>query len=402
VTATPDQAAATTGQAASQGASQGAGQGAGRGDSAGPMRVVASGPGGMKFAGSGQGPKVAMGGPAAQAPAPADTGTAPGIMKLANSFIDAQALLTGIELGLFTALAAGPASEQEIRVQLALHGRGLQDWLELLAELGLLRREDGLYRNGPGASSYLVEGVGYYMGEHLLQSCRKLYPAWARLGDALRSGQQQSQASFQQALADPALLVQFVTSMDELTGQFAPQLVEAYDGWPGHQTLLDVGGCRGTVAAQLVAAHPGLAATVFDLPQLEPLFEANIAARGLAGRLTFQPGSFFTDDLPAADVIVIGHVLHDWAQDQRKLLVTKAARSLAPGGALLVYDRMTDDSQPGGRNLRGSLNMLLMTESGAEYPLAELRRNAEQAGLTPVDHRQLGRFDTLLIARKPA
>lgn len=377
----------------------------------------------MKFTGDGSGTKVMMGpggpgGPGPGGPGPgsggpggpgggagaraaADTSSAPGIMQLANAFIDARALLTGVELGLFTALDAGPASEQEIRVQLGLHGRGLHDWLELLAELGLLEHEDGRYRNASGAASFLVEGVQYYLGGHLTRSCGKLYPAWGRLGEALRTGEQQSDSNFHQALSDPALLAQFAASMDALTSQFAAQLVEAYDGWGSHQSVLDLGGCRGALAAQILHSYPKLTGTVFDLPQLAPLFADNVAGLGLDGQLTFQGGNFFTDPLPSADVVLLGHVLHDWAADQRKLLVSKAAQSVSPGGALLVYDRMLDAGSPQPRNHRASLNMLLMTEGGGEYPLDELRGHVEQAGLGPVEHGQLGRFDTLVIARKP-
>lgn len=367
----------------------------------GPMRVR-MGPGGGPGGPGGPGPADGPGQPkVAPGTRAADTSGAPGIMQLANSFIDSRALLTGVELGLFTALSAGPASEQEIRVLLGLHGRGLRDWLELLAELGLLEHEDGRYRNAKGAASFLVEDAQYYLGEHLSRSCGKLYPAWGRLADALRTGEQQSDSNFQRALADPELLAQFVTSMDALTSQFAPDLVAAYDGWGSHQSLLDVGGCRGALAGHILQHYPKLTGTVFDLPQLAPLFEENVAGLGLDGQLTFHSGNFFTDPLPAADIVLLGHVLHDWAADQRKLLVSKAAQAVNPGGALLVYDRMEDGSAAQPRNHRASLNMLLMTETGGEYPLEELRGCAGQAGLGPVEHRQLGRFDTLVIAHKP-
>src|SRR5215467_12839435 len=83
-----------------------------------------------------------------------DTSRPAGIIRLANSFADAKALLTAVELGLFTELHNAPADTEEIRTRLGLNGRGLSDWLDLLVELGLLERADGKYRNGSGPDQF--------------------------------------------------------------------------------------------------------------------------------------------------------------------------------------------------------------------------------------------------------
>jgi DNA-binding IclR family transcriptional regulator len=81
--------------------------------------------------------------------------SAQGILRLGNAFGEAQALLTAVELDLFTALDAGPAGEEDISGRLGLHGRGLRDFLRLLVALGLLLEDDGRYRNAAGAGRYL-------------------------------------------------------------------------------------------------------------------------------------------------------------------------------------------------------------------------------------------------------
>jgi hypothetical protein len=43
-------------------------------------------------------------------------------------------------------------------------------------------------------------------------------------------------------------------------------------------------------------------------------------------------------DLPPADVILMGHILHDWDLDQKKMLLAKAHSALPPGGAVVIYD----------------------------------------------------------------
>ncbi|WP_030409413.1 methyltransferase [Streptomyces albus] len=331
-----------------------------------------------------------------------DVSTPAGIIRLSNAFCDAKALLTAVELGLFTTLAEkGPSTQEEIRQELGLHGRGLSDWLHLLAALGLLTRQDGRFGNAEGAGTYLVRGSEQYVGGFLERSNRNLYPAWGRLTEALRTGEQQSGSDFEEVTKNPHILRQFVGMMDALTHVVGPELVEKFD-WSGHSSVLDVGGARGNLCSIIVKAQPHLSGHVFDLPPMEPLFDEKVAACGLTGKVTFHGGSFFTDPLPRADVVTLGHVLHDWDEQQRGELVAKAYDAVNPGGALLVYDRMLDDTPDHVENLVISLDMLLVTDGGSEYPVSEVVAHAGRAGFASTETLPLSDYDTLVICRKAA
>ncbi|MEU7499944.1 methyltransferase [Streptomyces griseofuscus] len=331
-----------------------------------------------------------------------DVGTAAGILRLGNAFCDAKALLTAVELDLFTQLHGAPggsATEAEVKQELGLHGRGLGDFLDLLVALRILERQDGRYRNAPGTDRHLVRGADEYIGGFLLRSNRNLYPAWGRLEEALRTGRQQSGSHYDEVTRNPAVLRQFIGSMDAFTNLLGAQLVDAYD-WSPHASVVDVGGARGNLASQIVRARPHLAGHVFDLPEMEPFAKELIADLGLGGRLEFHGGSFFTDPLPSADVVVLGHVLHDWDPKQRSLLIHKAFDAVNPGGTLLVYDRMLDDEPEHAENLVISLDMLLVTDGGSEYPAAEIIGYAEHAGFARTEVTSLGDYDTLVTCYK--
>jgi SAM-dependent methyltransferase len=328
-----------------------------------------------------------------------DVSTPAGLMRLGNAFCDAKALLTAVDLDLFTHLQDGPATPEEIRQRLQLHGRGLLDFLHLLTALGVLVKDGDRFGNAPGAQGYLVRGKPSYVGGFMHRANRNLYPAWGKLDEALRTGRPQSGGRFEEVLARPEVLRQFIGMMDALTQQLAPELVDAYD-WGQHATLLDVGGCRGNFTSHVVKAFPDIEGHVFDMPAMEPFFDELMGGLDLTGRVTFHGGSFFVDDLPTADVVVLGHVLHDWDEKQRAALVRKAYDAVRPGGALVVYDRMLDDDPRHVENLVISLDMLLVTEGGAEYPVSELRRHAEAAGFTSVTDQPLGDYDTFVVCRK--
>ncbi len=318
-----------------------------------------------------------------------------------HSLCDAQALLTGLDLDLFTTLRSGSADIDTIRRALGLHGRGLADWLGLLVSNGLLEREGDLYRNGSEADRYLARGSASYAGDVLRQ---RLFPALLGLTESLRTGAPHDGREFMEAVRRPEILRQFANEMDSMTDAIVGQLIEAYDGWIRYGSVLDVGGCRGNVASHILTAHPHLEGHVFDLPGTAPLFAELSTERGLGDKLTFHGGDFFTDDLPRADIVLIGHALVNWTSEQRRFLVGKLFDSVNPGGVLLVYDRMLNDTDPlvEKQGLRLSLSMLVLSKGGSSYTPEELRALATEAGFADVTFRTFAECDTLAIcAKKP-
>ncbi len=329
-----------------------------------------------------------------------DIGSVHGILQLGNAFCQAQALLTAVELDLFTVLRDSPSTEADIRGRLGLHGRGLRDFLRLLVVLGLLEEEDGRYRNALGPSRHLVKGDPGYVGGFLLGAKANLYPVWGGLTETLRDGRPRSAPdNFAAMLDDLAELRRYAHMMEGVLQPVVPRLIEALD-WSAYRSVLDVGGCRGSLAGQLVAACPGLTGHVFDLPQLEPLFDERMAELGTAATVRFHPGDFFGDPLPRADVAIFGHILHNWPPNQRESLVRKAFHAVNPGGILLVHDRMLDDERPNIDNLLASIVMALVTEGGAEYTIGELTELATSVGFSSVSDQQLDDYETLVVCRK--
>jgi SAM-dependent methyltransferase len=328
-----------------------------------------------------------------------DTSSVAGILRLGNAFTEAQALLTAVELDLFTMLDGNPATAEEIRARLGLSGRGLGDFLHLLVALGVLAKEEGRYRNAAGAARYLVSGQDGYVGGYLLGAKAAMYPVWNGLTETLRTGVPRSPAdSFAAMLADQRELRRYARMMEGVLRPLVPHLVMALE-WSRYRSVLDVGGCQGGLVATLVTAYPGLTGSVFDLPEVEPLFDERMAELGTADVVRFHGGDFFRDPLPSSDVVILGHVLHNWPRDRRQQLVDAAYRALSPGGALLVHDRMLDDAGADIDNLVASIVMALVTEEGAEYTVGEVAGLATSAGFASVRSQPLGDNETLVICR---
>ena len=145
--------------------------------------------------------------------------------------------------------------------------------------------------------------------------------------------------------------------------------------------MIDIGCAEGAVPVQIALAHEHITGGGFDLPPIEPIFDAYVARFGLGDRLSFTAGDFFADPLPEADVLVMGHILHDWDLDEKRLLLQKAHDALPDGGALIVYEAIIDDERRSNAfGLLMSLNMLIETPGGFDYTAADCRAWMQETG----------------------
>lgn len=315
------------------------------------------------------------------------------LLALGMSFWNAKTMLSAVELGVFDALAEGPADLETLRATLGLHARSARDFFDALVALKLLSREEGRYANTPEADYFLVRGRPGYVGGLLEMANARLYESWGHLTEALKTGERQSEGKgaadfFAAIYADPARLRGFLAAMSGVSAGAANAIADKFP-WRDYRSFIDVGAAQGMVPVTLARAHPHLIGGGFDLPQVGPVFEAFVAANGLSDRLRFHAGDFFADPLPSADVIVMGHILHDWNLEQKRLLVQKAYDALPAGGAFIVYEALIDDDRR--QNVFGllmSLNMLIETPGGFDFTGADCRGWMADAGfaLTRVEH----------------
>ncbi|MGV4924078.1 methyltransferase [Streptomyces sp. BHT-5-2] len=327
------------------------------------------------------------------------------VLELAMAFYGSRALMSALELGVFTALAEGAVDRTVLEEKLGLHSRTSRDFLDSLVALGLLTREGGEYANSALAQRFLVRGTDPYVGGFAEMGSASLYPLWGKLTDTLRTGDPQipEDSNFFEGLyRRPDAARKFMDAMDAFNADIAATLDELAD-WESYATLTDVGGARGDLAARLVTAYPQLSAVCMDLPGVRALFDERVREAGVADRVTFHSADFVSDALPASDAYIFGHILHGRDLDQRRDLVARAYAGLNPGGSLFIYDRMIDDNRDTKvLSLLGSLGMALVSRIGSEYTPSDCRSWLEEAGFQVVDVRPLAVTDTIIVARKPS
>ena len=328
------------------------------------------------------------------------------ILQTGLAFWPAKTLLSAIEMGLFTELARGPEPFDTVRGRLGLHSRSARDFLDTLVALGFLQRNGDTYSNSPETDLFLDRQKPSYVGGILEMANARLYPFWSHLTEALRTGQPQNEFKtggpglFETLYADPARLKQFLSAMTGISHGANMTIARVFP-WKDYHTFVDVGTAQGDLAVQVALANPHLRGFAFDLPEVAPIFEEYSRAAGVADRVAFVPGSFFDQELPRADVVLMGHILHDWDLPTKKMLIRKAFDAVPAGGALVVYEAIIDDDRS--KNAFGlmmSLNMLIETPGGFDYTGADCAGWMTEAGFSATRVEPLVGPDSMAIGIK--
>src|SRR5678815_5552836 len=165
------------------------------------------------------------------------------IMQLGVGFWGSKALLSAIELGLFTVLGRGPRDAETLRLQLGLHPRSARDFFDALVALGMLKRTGTRYANTPETALFLDRNKSSYVGGILEMANARLYHFWGSLTEGLRTGKAQNEAKtgedfFGTLYADPKRLEGFLKAMTGLSIGSARAIAKKFP-WKQYRTYMD-------------------------------------------------------------------------------------------------------------------------------------------------------------------
>lgn len=306
------------------------------------------------------------------------------------AFWPAKVLLSAVELGLFSKLGDRSMTGAELQHQLGLHERSNPDFFDTLVALKFLERDgdgpESRYRNTDETSLFLNNNSPAYMGGFLEMANARLYPFWGDLTEALQTGKPQNETKhggegvFEKLYSKPERLEQFMDAMAGISAGNFMALAENFD-FSRYQTLCDVGGAAATLSMIVARANPQLKVTSADLPPATAVAANKIAAAGMSDQVSAVSIDFFKDDLPKADVITMGMILHDWNLENKMMLIRRAYDALPEGGAFIVIEALIDDARrENAFGLMMSLNMLIEFGEAFDYSGADFDGWCKEAG----------------------
>ena len=249
----------------------------------------------------------------------------------------------------------------------------------------LVTDENGGHQLTRLAQEHLVKGSPWFLGPYYepirdtpvvqgyLQVMRTGKPAnWQARAGAEDWHESMLQADFARSFTD------LMNCRGFLFGQVLARALTPLLG--SRARLLDVGGGSGIYSATLVAAHPQLSATVLEQSPVDQITRHEITRHGLEDRIKVLTGDMFTCPWPAAEVLLLSNVLHDWDFPQVRQLLEKSAQSLSPGGLLVIHEAFIHDDKTGPLPVAEYSALLMSITQGKCYTSREYGDLLEELG----------------------
>ncbi len=310
-----------------------------------------------------------------------------------------HATLAAHEIGLFSALAAGPLAIEELAARLDLSERVVRLLAGAAGSFGVTTRLDERVALTPAGRAAVLRENGepsalFGLGVHLV---RERY-GYERLLSAVREDGERS---------NPFAGDWFGIEPESFAGMMDEHALPVATRWPdvvdvsGHRRLLDVGGAHGTHAVAAVRSAPDLKAVILELPALAGSAWLAVQRTGLADRVDVVAGDMWRSPWPDADLHLLADVLHDWRPDEARRLVARSFEALPPGGRLVALEMPLASDRTGPAEVVASgLAMLLLT-GGQQYSVAELESFLLEAGFVDVTTRPVVGPWQATVGRKP-
>ncbi|MFF7024679.1 methyltransferase [Streptomyces klenkii] len=298
----------------------------------------------------------------------------------------ARAIHVAVELGLPALLQDGPRTVADLAAAAGAHEPTLRRLLRLLAASGIFEEvgHDDLYGHNALSEVLLPDPTSPVATDARFQAAPWHWRAWERLAHSVRTGEASFDVAngvsfWQLTQQDPQARELFNHAMGSVSLAESRQVAEAYD-FSGADTVVDIGGGRGSLMAALLESAPGARGVLLERPEVAGEARALLESRGVGERCEVLPGDFFETIPAGADLYLIKHVLHDWDDEDVLRILRRIAAAMAPGSRLLVIDNLIDE-RPAASTLFVDL-LLLVLVGGAERSESDFATLLEKAGLT--------------------
>ncbi len=300
-----------------------------------------------------------------------------------------QTICTAVELGIFEAI---PATGESLASRLNLIPDRVFRLLRALGELGLVERRSAQWHL-TSRGAYLQYKHPLTLAHAAVEYGRHLGPSWARLGELMRPGRNQSPLDLSsEVAADPCR----ASPHHHMLRSYA---LHDYKPVPdalalnGLETVIDAGGGSGTLANYLLNKYPRLQMILLDLPEIINLASA---ASEKKDRLKFVKADIFRPWPVAGDAIVLSRVLHDWDDEAAEKILINARGALNSNGQIFVVEMLLAETEYAGALC--DLHLLAVT-GGRERTLPMYKELLRRTGFTLTDVHRLPTLPAVLVGK---
>jgi len=306
------------------------------------------------------------------------------MMQMITGFWVSCCVYTAARLNLAHYLGETPMSAEELAAATESHAPSMFRLLRALASVGVFSRNaEGKFELTPLGDT-LRPSVPGSMRAMAIAQLGDHYRAWGELQHSVKTGgvafdHVEGMPVWRYYETHPEDGLNFMQAMTGLTQGAIMNIVPAYD-FSRFGVIVDVGGGNGALLTAVLGAAPQARGIVFDEDYVVKETARCLAQAGLNGRCGVAAGSFFDDPVPEADAYLLKMILHDWDDEKSVDILKNIARSMRPGGRVLVMESVIPESDQPHPGKFMDINMLAMT-GGRERTEAEFAELFRRGGL---------------------
>ncbi len=319
--------------------------------------------------------------------------------QMLRAYMESRAMLTALELDIFTAVGAGSTADEVAR-KVSTHPRATEMLLNALAAMGLLVKQRGVFRNTPTTARYFAESSNDNARPGLLHIAN-IWHRWSTLTECVRAGR----AVTGEVMAERSdnWTKAFIAAMHHNARERAPLVVQAV-GTHGVERLLDVGGGSAAYSIAFAQTSEKLHATVLDLPDVLPIAQHHISEAGLAARIETRAGDLRRDRFGTGfNLVLVLAICHMLGPEENQDLLRRCFEALAPQGRLVIQDFILESDKTAPKQAAlFALNMLTGTPAGSTYSADEYTNWMHAAGFPEVRQIRLPGPSSLMVGRRAA
>ena len=318
------------------------------------------------------------------------------LQEILRGFMSSRALLTALELDVFTGVGRG-TSAQQLSAKLGTDTRATEMLLNVLVTLNLLTKKDGVFSNTPMTARFLCADSPDNARPGLMHNVH-LWDSWSTLTKCVRQGRAVAESPSGQR--DEHSTRAFIAAMDRNAKERAAQVVQAVGN--DFRRMLDLGGGSGAYSIAFAQANPQLHVDLLDQPSVVPLTQEYIHRAGLERRIQTRVGDMRTDHFGEGyDLVLLSAIAHMFSPEQNRDLLGRIYQALEPNGRLVLQDFILDpDKTSPSFAVLFSLNMLVNTEGGASYSETEYEQWLRETGFRETKRIRLPGPANLIVATK--
>ncbi len=321
------------------------------------------------------------------------------VLALANGFRESRIILTAYEIKLFDCIESGRTSVSDVSTELKTDPRATRILLDALTSIELLIKTGDAYTNAPETKEFLVSSSPKYMFG--LMHTVNLWETWSSLTSVVRSGKCLPRNPINER--GDSWLNAFIDAMHWRAASTAPTIVKMI-GVNGVTKVLDLGGGSGAFAMEFARANPAVHAVVYDLPNVVPIAQKYISAEMMSERVSTQFGDYHVDELgDGYDLAFLSNVIHSNSHDENQRIIHKCFGALNGGGRIVLQDFVLEESRTSPVHAAlFAINMLVGTEQGDSYTMAEISGWLSNAGFVNINRLDTPFGSALISAVKKA